>query len=119
VEDERPIRRFLAILQTLLLQRKAVLVPKGTFLENVDRNFQVLGWFDNKHLYLLPDASFAAASHFCRDCGGTFPISQERLFRELNEESLSECNPGRRDAVEATLGEEIVLDVLTVLVNGR
>jgi len=97
VEDEKPTRRFLSVLYTIIDQGRALLLPKDESPSEPKPGIDFVGWRDddNDVLYLLPEAAYAAVWHFCRETGEHFPIRQERLKRDLAKEGLSECDPGR------------------------
>ncbi len=131
VEEERPTRRFLAVLLTLVTQRRAVLLPKEEDGKGIRAGMDLLGWQDDEALYLLPEAAFQAVARFCRESGELFPIRQERLKKDLAKEGLMECDPGRytrtvkiagrtrrvlslkRAGVETLLGETFPSPVVT------
>lgn len=132
IEGERPSRRFLGALQTLLTQRRVLLLPKNELGSVTKPEIPLIGWFDNEFLYLIPDAVFQAIVRFCRDAGEEFPVRQYRLKMDLDQEGLSECEPGRhtttakigrhskrvlklpRRAIESVLGEELQVPVTEV-----
>ncbi len=123
VEAERPSRRFLRVLLALVTQDRAALLPKDSYDQLTSRG-PLVGWQDEDSIYLIPDAAFQAVVRFCRDSGEPFPMRQQRLMRDLAQENLSECDPGRhtttarvgggtrrvlclrRAAVEDLLGEQ-------------
>jgi hypothetical protein len=132
VEGERPSRRFLAVLRTLLAQRRAVLLPRLDADAEVRPGVDLLGWEDPEALYLIPEAAFVAVTRLCRDTGEPFPVRQPRLWLDLKREGLSDA-PGdrttttariagltrrvlklRRRAVEALLGEALPRSVTAV-----
>ena len=124
VEGERPTRRFLTVLATLLAQGKAVLLEKGSGCVAHSRA-SLVGWQDGDFIYLLPDASFQAVAQFCKETGEFFPVRSERLMHDFNREEVSECAARRntttvnvggqkrrvlklnRDRAEALLGEAL------------
>jgi hypothetical protein len=95
VEDEKPTRRFLGVLYTIIAQGRATLLPKDESPKEPKPGVDFVGWRDDDFLYLLPEATFSAVVRFCRDTGEHFPIRQERLKRDLAKEGISECDPGR------------------------
>jgi hypothetical protein len=102
VEGERPSRRFLSVLATLLAQGKAVLLAKESWSDSCDGR-SLVGWQDADFIYLLPDASFQAVARFCREAGEFFPVRSERVLRDFNREGVSECAAGR-NTTTATVG---------------
>ena len=51
-----------------------------------------------------PDASFQAVARFCRDTGENFPVRQGRLMKDLDQEKISECEPGRHSTTAKISG---------------
>jgi hypothetical protein len=47
-----------------------------------------VGWLDGEHLYLEPEASYAAAQELARDQGEAQPVSARTLHRRLKERGL-------------------------------
>ncbi len=86
VEGERPSRKFLEIIYTLVAQGKGQLRPKGPGLSVGDG--VLLGWFDASDLFLLAEGSFQQVSQFCRASGEGFPVRETRLRRDLLREGL-------------------------------
>lgn len=131
VEEERPSRRFLTVLLTLVSQRRAVLLSKEDGGDGLRPGVDLLGWQDEEGLYLLPEAALQGVARFCREAGEPFPVRSERLKRDLAKEALTECDPGRhtrvvkiagrprrvlsirRAAAETLLGEAFPLPVVT------
>ena len=95
VEEEKPTRRFLGVLYTIIAQGRATLLPKDESPPEAKPGVDFVGWRDDDFLYLLPEATFAAVVSFCRDTGEHFPIRQERLKKDLAKQGISECDPGR------------------------
>jgi hypothetical protein len=132
VEGERPSRRFLGVLHTLVTQGRALLLPKDQPAGALSREFHLTIWFDDDSIYLSPEAAFQAVARFCRDTGEGFPVRQVRLMGDLKQEGISECDPGRRTTttkigghahrvlklnrqmVENLLGSELPTSVTTV-----
>jgi len=127
VEEEQPVRRFLKVLLTLVMQRRVVLLHRNQMGGATGGEPPFIGWYDGEGIYLLSEATFAAISRFCRESGEPFAVRQDRLKRNLAEQGVSVCDPGRltamvrvggcganprrvlqlgRSAVEAILGEE-------------
>jgi hypothetical protein len=103
VEEERPSRRFLRVLHTLLVQRRGVLLARSDGGEDLQGS-ELLGWQDNEFLYLIGEAAWHAVSRFCRDAGEVFPVREERLKQDLLKEGLAEPDPGRRTATVKIAG---------------
>ena len=103
VEGERPSRRFLSVLSTLLTQGRAVLIDRDRDPSSHAASAPMVGWQDDEFLYLIPDAAFNAVARFCKDAGEFFPVRSERLLRDLNKDGFSDCVEGRNTAT-VTLG---------------
>ena len=95
VEEERPSRRFLRVVWTILTQRRGVLLHRDDLGEDLAQGTDLLGWQDDHALYLLPEAVWHAFGRYCRETGDVFPIREDRLKRDLVKEGVSECDPGR------------------------
>lgn len=124
VEQERPTRRFLRVLLALVTQRQAFVLPRQESEERMQGVPGFIGWYDNESLYLIPEIAFTVVAKSCRDSGELFPISSDRLKRDLSREGLSVCDEGRhtttarvgrrvrrvlclrRCAIETLLGED-------------
>jgi len=124
VEEEKPTHLFLRILNTLLVQKRAVLLAKDSSSEGLRAEIPLLGWQDDDYLYLLPDAAFQAVARFARDAGDAFPIREYRLRQDLIQAGFAKADPNhttspvrvggalrrviclRRAAISAVLGEE-------------
>lgn len=98
VEDERPVKRFLNVLYTILIQGRGIIVEKPKKPPDPKPGVDFLGWYDDDFLYLLPEATFSAVVRFCRDTGEHFPIRQERLKRDLTKDGISKVDQGRLTA---------------------
>jgi hypothetical protein len=92
VEQENPVRRFLTVLQTMLTQRRAVIVATDESTPDPKPGVDFIGWYDAEWLYLIPEAAFAAVVRFCRDTGEQFPIRQDRLKKDLAQAGISKCH---------------------------
>ena len=105
IEGERPTRRFLTVLATLLAQGRAVLLARNSGCDTHSRA-ALVGWQDKDFIYLLPDASFQAVAQFCKEAGEFFPVRSERLIRDFNREEVSECTAGRNTATANVGGQK-------------
>jgi hypothetical protein len=97
VEDEKPSKKFFDIFSTMLDQGKAALLPTvREYSDEPQKVFgDVIGWADEESYFLLPQAAFQSVSKFCRDTNERFPVSLDRLKRDLLKEGISEVDPGR------------------------
>ncbi len=98
VEEERPSRRFLRVLATLVIQGRVALLPKNESGNYPQDGTNFIGWQDDEMLYLQPEAAFKAVSRFCQETAEPLAIRQNRLNRELAVENISEYDPGRTTA---------------------
>jgi len=94
VDEEKPIKRFFEVLNTLFTQGRAVLAGKDERIESKP-GVDFIGWVDTNFWYLIPEASYLAVVRFCRDTSEPFPIRRERLQRDLEKDGISECDKGR------------------------
>jgi hypothetical protein len=95
VENERPTRRFIRVLLSLLAQGRVVLLGKDSPSSDA-RGGSVLGWQDSEHLYLIPEVAFTEVARVCRDGGEPFTTREERLRRDLAREGFTVCDPERQ-----------------------
>ena len=125
VEEEKPSRRFLEILNTLLAQHRALLLPKESDGAGARPEVPLIGWQDGDFLYLIPTAAFQVVSRFARETGELFPVRETRLRQDLVVEGIAKPDQGRttasvrlggrvrrvirlqRTAVAAILGEDL------------
>src|SRR5262249_38755115 len=63
IEGERPARRFLEVVSTLMTQGRAILLPKGQWPDS-DLRSDFLGWLDSEYAYFLPEVAFRTVIHF-------------------------------------------------------
>jgi hypothetical protein len=103
VEGERPSRRFLSVLATLLTQGRAALLDKEAGPTEQNGIAALVGWQDEEFVYLMPEAAFNSVARFCRESGEFFPVRFDRLLCDLNKEGISDCVDGRNTAT-VTLG---------------
>jgi hypothetical protein len=110
VQEEDSARRFLRVLNTLLVQGKAQLLPTyaepGSRGEEGGRYIEPLGWEDRTHYYLLPDATHAAVVRFCREAGTAFVESDQRVRAELVKRGIAQGS-AEGTAITARVGERV------------
>jgi hypothetical protein len=95
VENERPTRRFIRVLLSLLAQGRVVLLDKNA-PSGDGRGTSSLGWQDAEHLYLIPEMAYTEVARVCRDAGEPFSTREERLRRDLAREGFTVCDPDRQ-----------------------
>jgi len=96
VEHERPTRRFIRVLLSLLAQGRVVLLNKDAPISDGARGASLLGWQDPEYLYLIPEATYTEVARVCRDAGEPFTTREERLRRDLAREGFTVCDPDRQ-----------------------
>lgn len=121
-EEERPTRRFAEILAVLIQQKKVTLLRRDSTQDKQMEGF--IGWFDSSFFYLIPGATYAAVSRFCRDAGDTFPINDQTLRQALVKEKIAEHDDGHRTMpVRFAMGTRRVLRLyrraLSVLIDAE
>ncbi len=130
--EERPLRRFLLTLLTLVKQGRCVLRPKEETGVTPGKGVELLGWFDEELLYLIPEATYRAIALHCREAGEPFPVSRIRLMKDLVIEGFVKHDPDRstkvmrvggrhqrllclkRACVEDAIGEEFPAELASV-----
>lgn len=84
IEREDPVRRFREIVQTLITQGKVKLLHKelsGDIIGN--EKADLLGYFDDLYMYLLPTALWNTMQRYCIAEGSHFPFSRQTFYRML------------------------------------
>jgi hypothetical protein len=59
-----------------------------------------VGWVDGEHLYLEPDAAYAAVQRLARDGGDSLPVTAPTLWRRLHERGLLASVDGPRQTLK-------------------
>lgn len=85
VEEERPGRRFIEVLRSMIDQGKATLWPKD---EEEPRKATIgetaIGWRDSEgHVYLNPMGSYAAVRQFCQYSDAPFTFKQNAVWKDM------------------------------------
>ncbi len=87
IDRERPTLIFLEVLSTLITQGKARLYHKDSDREFVpDPGAEIVGWYDDSFIYLIPEAAYHAVTRFLREEGKQFPVNEDALRKYLAEE---------------------------------
>ena len=123
VEGERPTRQFLTVLATMLATGEAALFPKddaGDLTgERGASGKEMLGWQDDAHIYLLPDAAYRAVTRFCKDSSNPFVVTDARLRDDLVREGIAEPDKDRKTTTAKINGHtRRVLKLHTAAVEG-
>jgi len=105
VEGERPSRRFVTVLETIVTQGRGILLPRTEPPGEAINGVELLGWQDDHGLYLIPEAAWKAVVSFCQACGEPFPVKEDRLRRDLAREQLMDCDDRRFTKMVRTGGE--------------
>jgi len=92
--EEKPTRRYLSILVTLLRQGRALVLPRSCPRQPDRMDPPLVGWYDGEGLYLIPEAAFQAVSKFAGETGEPFPVNQRRLGQDLVREGIAITDPG-------------------------
>jgi DNA primase catalytic core len=95
VAEEKPAEHFLRVLEALLTQHRILLLRRDESAPPPLTDGKLVIWFDQDSLYLNPEAGFQAVARFCREAGESFPVRQGRIMKDLDQEGISECDPGR------------------------
>jgi len=112
LEEERPVVKFIQVLDAIFTQRKAHLLDRvsggrpllaqlfGWQLTGEDDEAaypggELLGWVDKDGLYLMPEAAFRAVSEYLRPTEG-LPIRERTLRDLLVQEGIAEPGEGGR-----------------------
>ncbi len=87
IERERPTLLFLEVLSGLVAQGKAKLYPRSGDREFIpEPGTELLGWYDDDYIYLLPKPAYHAVARFLREEGRHFPVKERTLWKHLLEE---------------------------------
>jgi DNA primase len=106
--EEKPEEMFVNTLSELLAQGKVYLREKnkaGYNLGGVEERAEMLGWFDEKQLYLLPEATYSKIARHYREQGSLFPVRQQTLRKGLKEAGWLLDQSGRSTRVERLDGK--------------
>jgi len=108
VEQERPVVCFFEVLADLLAQGWVQLKTRdGEGRIGGDAvGAELLGWYDEGFVYLLPDASYNRVARFLRDGGGCFPVKSHTLRKHLHDEGYLMRGSGGRYTDVVRVGEE-------------
>jgi hypothetical protein len=90
VELERPTVCFFEVLRDLLAQGKIRLEVRDGIgqVGGEESGAELLGWYDDDYVYLLPEAPYNRIARFLRDEGLHFPVKVGTLRKQLFEEGF-------------------------------
>jgi hypothetical protein len=97
VEEERPGKRFIEALNSLLDQGRAVFWHKDEEApRKATASETAIGWKDEEGYYLLnPGAAYAAVHEFSQRTGESFTFKQNAVWKDLRRLGFIECQNGR------------------------
>jgi len=114
LKSEDPVRRFVEILQTLIMQGKVNLLirdSKGKAGYESDNlggyNAEQIGWFDDEYLYLVPAATWNVIQKYCRAEGSHFPFKKNTLYKMLRSRGIIEAS-GQKNTVPVRINEKVI-----------
>jgi hypothetical protein len=95
VQERQPHRLYLRALSDLLQMRRAILLrsdiaPEAVAPKDLPMGAEILGWYDDDHIYLVPLAAYQAVSRMYRNnTGALFPVPEDQVERFLQEHGVS------------------------------
>ncbi|HVV51130.1 MAG TPA: toprim domain-containing protein [Polyangia bacterium] len=103
LKELEPAERFIAVLGTLLEQKRIRLVERGTVpREDV---IEAIGWFDEEYAYLLPDAARRRVATFMRESGEAWGHSSHALHKALVRKGYAVVGADGRPEVQVRVGD--------------
>jgi len=107
VEEERPGKRFIEALQSLVNQGRAVFGHKDSMEpRKTAPNEIAVGWRGEEGYVLLnPQAAFAAVHDFCQHAGEPFTFKQTATWKDLKRLDYIVCQNGRTSDVARIHGQ--------------
>jgi Toprim domain len=103
LKELEPAERFIAVLGTLLEQKRIRLVERGTIpREDV---IEAIGWFDEEYAYLLPDAARRRVATFMRESGEAWAHSTHALHKALVRKGFAVPGADGRPEVQVRVGD--------------
>lgn len=104
---EQPVKMFLTALQEMM-ETGAVTVPKVNKLpdEDEESSGDLVGYQDDKFLYLIPDTTYTEVFQFYQRQGKKFPISKPMLLKALEADGLIQVEK-KKDKTNRTLRKQI------------
>ena len=107
VEEQRPGKRFVEALGSLLDQGRAVLWPREDELPRTPPPGQVaVGWTDGDgHILLNPEAAYAAVRQFCQHTDFPFTFKQNAVWKDLRQLDYLDRANGRSSTTARIYGQ--------------
>ncbi|MBN2389921.1 MAG: toprim domain-containing protein [Anaerolineae bacterium] len=100
--QEKPETLFVEVLRTLLTQGKVFLRDRESLKpplggpDDGSGGCEMLGWYDQTRVYLIPQASYNRVYRYFHDQGNVFPVREQTLRKQLDEAGLLVSDDGRR-----------------------
>lgn len=90
VNQEKPAEIFVRVLQELFTTGKVRVDPlkKGAFQDGLYTFGDMIGWYDDKFFYLLPEATYNAVTKFLFSRGESLPVKERTLWKHMDEVKL-------------------------------
>lgn len=107
VEEQRPGKRFVAALASLVDQGKVVFWSKDDDEPRKAGPWETpIGWTEgDTYLLLNPQAAYAVVHEFCSKTGEPFTFKQTAVWKDLQRLGYSVCNTGRYQATTRVYGK--------------
>ncbi|MBA7648307.1 hypothetical protein ES703_56092 [subsurface metagenome] len=122
VEEQRPGKKFVAALASLMDQGKVIFWSKDDDEpRKVGPSETVIGWTEgDTYLLLNPQVAYAAVHEFCSKTGEPFTFKQSAVWKDLKRLGYSMCNAGRYQASARIYGNSRwVVKLRTAVLQGE
>lgn len=108
IEEERPARRFMSLLQTLIDSGSVQLTNKESTVHTVSPGVKHIGWFYNSNGasadYLNPGAAYEAVVQLAQRQGYPFTVKESALWKDMNRMGFTVCPEGRNSGTLWVMG---------------
>lgn len=91
MRQEKPSKMYVQAIYDLIAAGKCKLHPVN---EQTSPYVEILGYYDQQFVYLIPGAAFSAVCTFYRDQGSAFPIGRPVLHKRMAEEGIIATRTG-------------------------
>ena len=107
VEEQRPGKRFIEVLASLIDQGRVVFWAKDDDMpRKAVLGETVIGWTEGEQYLLLnPQAAYAAVHEFCGRTGEPFTFKQTAVWKDLKRLGYIECPNGRNQSSVRIYGD--------------
>ncbi|TFG93241.1 MAG: DUF927 domain-containing protein [Candidatus Atribacteria bacterium] len=108
---EDPVEQLQEIVMTLLFQGKIALKEKDTTASTMYANYlgdadsELLGYYDDEHVYFMPTALWNSVQKFCSSDGRHFPVKSNTLYRMMRDKGLLFTRGKENTTTERICGE--------------